>query len=106
LHAKVFVVDRQHAFVGSFNFDPRSARINTELGVIIDSTEIAEDILVRTEAGFTTQAFEVFLNDRGKVRWRGMDNGQKVVLKKEPQTTWGRRFKAGFFRMLPIQGQL
>jgi hypothetical protein len=49
---------------------------------------------------------EVFLNEKGKLRWRGYDNGQEVILDKEPQTTWGQRFMAGFYRILPIRGQL
>ena len=42
LHAKTFAVDRRRVFVGSFNFDPRSAKLNTEMGVIIDSASLAE----------------------------------------------------------------
>ena len=42
LHAKVFVFDRERVFVGSMNFDQRSLRVNTELGFIIDSREIAQ----------------------------------------------------------------
>ena len=41
LHAKTFVVDEQRVFVGSFNFDPRSKHLNTELGLVIDSPELA-----------------------------------------------------------------
>jgi putative cardiolipin synthase len=106
LHTKAFVVDRQQAFIGSFNFDPRSANINTELGVIIHSTKIAAEIVDTIEAKTATEAFEVFLNEKGKLRWRGMDNGEEIILDKEPQTTWGRRFMAGLYRMLPIRGQL
>jgi len=41
------------------------------------------------------------------VRWRGYDDdGTEVILDKEPQTTWGQRFGAGFMRILPIRGQL
>jgi putative cardiolipin synthase len=106
LHTKAFVVDRKEAFIGSFNFDPRSANINTELGVIIRSSEIAAEVMDLIESNTENEAFEVFLNEKGKLRWRGMDNGQEFVLKKEPQTTWGQRFMAGFYRILPIRGQL
>ena len=95
------------AFIGSFNFDPRSANINTELGVIIRSPKIAEDLATVVEKNASTGAYEVFLNDKGKVRWRSTDgDGQEVILDKEPQTTWGQRFAAGFYRILPIRGQL
>ena len=107
LHTKAFAVDRKEAFIGSFNFDPRSANINTELGVIIRSPAIAEELVATVEIKAATQAFEVFLNEKGKLRWRGVDSdGQQVIYDKEPQTTWGQRFAAGFYRMLPIRGQL
>jgi hypothetical protein len=35
-----------------------------------------------------------------------MDDGQEIILVKEQQTAWGQRFVAGFYRMLPIRGQL
>jgi putative cardiolipin synthase len=106
LHTKAFVVDRREAFIGSFNFDPRSANINTELGVIIRSPEIAAEVADMVESNRDAESFEVFLNEKGKLRWRGMDNGQEIVLTKEPQTTWGQRFMAGFYRILPIRSQL
>ncbi len=107
LHTKAFVVDRQEAFIGSFNFDPRSANINTELGVIIRSPQIAEDLAAFVDTNASVKAYEVFLNEKGKVRWRGTDSdGQEVIHDKEPQTTWGQRFAAGFYRILPIRGQL
>jgi len=106
LHTKAFVVDRREAFIGSFNFDPRSANINTELGVIIRSPEIAAQVADLVYANKDAEAWEVFLNEKGKLRWRGFDNGQEVILEKEPQTSWGQRFMAGFYRILPIRGQL
>ncbi|MEH6551475.1 MAG: phospholipase D family protein [Pseudomonadales bacterium] len=106
LHTKAFVVDRKEAFIGSFNFDPRSANINTELGVIIRSPEIATEMADSVDKNKAKQTFEVFLNQKGQLRWKGILNGEEVVLDKEPQTTWGQRFMAGFYRMLPIRGQL
>ena len=107
LHTKAFVVDRKEAFIGSFKLDPRSANINTELGVIISSPKIAEELVATVETHAATDAFEVFLNEKGKLRWRGIDgDGQEVIFNKEPQTTWGQRFAAGFYRILPIRGQL
>ncbi len=50
LHAKVFVIDRQRVFAGSMNFDQRSFDINTEIGLIIDSPQIASEITARFEA--------------------------------------------------------
>ena len=106
LHTKAFIVDRREIFIGSFNFDPRSARINTELGVIIRSPEMADQTAKIIEAVIAEQTYEVFLNEKGKLRWRGLENGQEIILDKEPQTTWSQRFAAGFMRFLPIRGQL
>jgi len=106
LHTKAFVVDRRDVFIGSFNFDPRSANINTELGVIIRSPELGETMAAAVMKALPGQAFEVVLNENDKLRWHGLDNGEEVILDKEPHTTWWMRFKAGFMRILPIRGQL
>jgi putative cardiolipin synthase len=101
LHTKAFIVDDKEVFIGSFNFDPRSANINTELGVIIHDPEMALLFGALIEDALRKQTYEVFLNERGKVRWRGYVNGEEVIYDKEPETTWGQRFKAGFARILP-----
>lgn len=106
LHTKAFIVDRRQLFIGSFNWDPRSAYINTELGVIIDSPELSQGLAERLDKALPEQTYEVFLTEQGKIRWRGLENGKVVVLNKEPETGFWRRFKAGFMRILPIRGQL
>ena len=106
LHTKVFVVDEQELFIGSFNFDPRSANINTESGVIIYSPDLARQFVEGVDAALGQQTYELFLNDAGKLRWRSRRDGELEVLTKEPQTTWGQRFVAGLVRFLPIRGQL
>ncbi len=106
LHTKAFVVDRRQLFIGSFNFDPRSAFINTELGVIIDSPRLAKEFATLIDESLPTKAWEVFLNEDGKLRWRGMQDGQVKITRKEPQTNAWQRFVAGFYRLLPIRGQL
>jgi putative cardiolipin synthase len=106
LHTKAFIIDRREIFIGSFNFDPRSANINTELGVIIRSPELSETAAEALTAALAEQTYEVFLNENGKLRWRGIENGQEIIHEKEPQTTWSQRFSAGFMRILPIRGQL
>ncbi len=106
LHTKAFVVDRKELFVGSFNWDPRSVNINTELGVIMKSPELAEKVAGIIDRYRDTKAYAVILNEKGKLRWVDRSSGEDVILTKEPDTTWGRRFNAGFMRILPIRGQL
>ncbi len=44
LHVKAMVIDRERVFIGSMNFDPRSTQINSEMGVIVDSPGLAEQL--------------------------------------------------------------
>jgi putative cardiolipin synthase len=101
LHTKAYIVDDEHLFIGSFNFDPRSADLNTELGVIIHDPELATIFAVFIDEALPTQAFEVFLNEDGKIRWRGYHNGEETLYDKEPETTWGQRFSAWLARIIP-----
>jgi putative cardiolipin synthase len=105
LHTKAFIVDDKEVFIGSFNFDPRSANLNTELGVIIYDPELALLYSVAVDEHLRDQTYEVYLNEDGKLRWRGYEDGQEVIYDKEPETTWGQRFMAGFARIIP-QSQL
>ncbi|MDX1507208.1 MAG: phospholipase D family protein [Woeseiaceae bacterium] len=106
LHTKAFIVDRRETFIGSFNFDPRSANINTELGVIIEDPELSTFFAERIDEVSTESAYQVFLNQDGKLRWRGWKDGEEVVFDKEPETSWWTRFKANLVRILPIKRQL
>jgi len=101
LHTKSFIVDDKEVFIGSFNFDPRSAYLNTELGVIIRDAELAMVYSGLIDDALQDQTYEVFLNEKGKVRWRGYEDGEEVIYDKEPDTTWGQRFSAGFARIVP-----
>jgi putative cardiolipin synthase len=106
LHTKAFVVDRKSVFIGSFNFDPRSVNINTELGVIIHDPTLASFFVDSFNSKLPTQTYEVFLNAKEQLRWRTYNDGQEVTFDKEPETTWGDRFKVGIVRILPVRGQL
>ena len=106
LHTKAFLIDRHLIFVGSFNFDPRSANLNTESGVIIESQRLGEEFGGTFDSGVRSQTYELSLNDSGKLRWRGFEDDREVIYKKEPKSTWGQRFIAGLVRLLPVKGQL
>ena len=106
MHTKAFIVDRKSVFIGSFNFDPRSANLNTELGVIIHDPKLATLFAEAVVAAYPNETYEVFLNEKEKLRWRGFRGGSEVIYEKEPETTWGQRFSVGFVRILPIRGQL
>lgn len=106
LHTKAYIVDREHVFIGSFNFDPRSADLNTEMGVIIHDAALAERYASALESDHDAFAYAVFLDEKGRVRWRGTAGGPEVIYTREPETTWWDRFKVGFAGLFPIKRQL
>jgi putative cardiolipin synthase len=73
LHAKTFAIDGRRIFVGSFNFDPRSARLNTEMGVVIESRTLARRLVERLDRDLPAIAWEVRLRDDGALEW--IDHG-------------------------------
>jgi cardiolipin synthase C len=106
LHAKAYVIDRRYVFVGSLNLDPRSVELNTELGLIIDSTELAEQICANIETAMDPSTSWTLAIEDGDLVWNGVRNGQPVPFTKEPDTSWWTRFKVGVSGILPIEGQL
>ena len=106
LHTKAFFVDGKLTFIGSFNFDPRSANLNTESGVLIKSEKLTSGFMQLVDEGVGEKTYELFLDGNGKLRWRGYEDGQEVIYKKEPESTWFQRFVAGIVRVLPVKSQL
>jgi len=98
LHAKTFGVDRSRIFVGSFNFDPRSARLNTEMGVVIESAVLAVQLSDALDRDLPRDAYEVRLAE-DKLQW--IDGN--VHHTSEPGAGWLRRIWIGFLSLLPIE---
>jgi len=106
LHAKAFVADRQRLFVGTFNFDPRSAYINTEMGVIIENPPLAREWADDVITALPANTYRLTLNDKGALRWTGQENGETVVYKHEPETGFWQRFRVNLLKIMPIKNQL
>ena len=106
LHTKAFLVDGKKTFIGSFNFDPRSVNLNTESGVLIDSEAMTVLFAQGIAAGTREKAYELFLDENDKLRWRGHQDNQEVIYTNEPESTWAQRFIAAIVRILPIKSQL
>jgi len=106
LHTKAFLVDRKGLFIGSFNWDPRSMNINTELGVIINSASLGAAATEQIEETLATQAYEVVLDENDNLRWLDKSGDKVMVHDKEPDTSWWKRFTTGFMRILPGKSQL
>jgi putative cardiolipin synthase len=106
LHSKVMVVDTSRLFVGSFNLDPRSAKINTEMGLLVSSPELAAEFIAGVDSVLETLTYRVTLNDKGKLAWHYTGDGKNIVKTKEPETSWWRRTNVWFLGLLPIEDQL
>lgn len=107
LHAKLFVMDRKTSFVGSMNLDPRSATINTEFGAIIDSPEIAREIIRVIDIDRLQSAYRLRLGKNGTgIEWLGMDDDKEVVLTTEPDTSLWLRIKSWLLSPLVPEEQL
>ncbi|WP_430795483.1 phospholipase D family protein [Achromobacter spanius] len=103
LHAKTFAVDGQRIFVGSFNFDPRSARLNTELGFVIDSPTLARHIADAFNQEVPRTAYRVRLDDMGKLYWEEQRDGQIIRHDREPGASLWQRMTVWFASMLPLE---
>jgi putative cardiolipin synthase len=106
LHTKAFTVDRTFGFVGSFNFDPRSISLNTEMGVLFRDAELANEIrTVVAEETAPERSYLLSLKD-GRLVWQ--DRGQPRVRTwtQEPRASAWRRIVAMVIGLLPIESQL
>jgi len=106
LHAKTFVADRELVFVGSFNLDPRSINLNTELGLVVESPETAARLVDRFEEAVQPGVSWRLALDDGGLAWEGEQDGETVLLRDEPDATWKARLAVRVLGWLPIEGQL
>jgi putative cardiolipin synthase len=100
LHAKTYAVDGRAIFVGSFNLDPRSARLNTELGVVIESAELASRLPAKLDQAYPTMAYRLALDENGEIEWFGA-NGE--VFHSDPGSSWWDRLVVRIGSWLPIE---
>lgn len=114
LHGKVYVIDRRDVILGSFNLDPRSVRLNTELAIVVHSPEFAERMAgIFDRATLPRVSFRVELVPPGTtpptptpptmpaLRWVGEENGQPRTFDVEPYASFWRNSVAGAFTLLP-----
>ncbi|KPD22495.1 phospholipase D family protein [Idiomarina abyssalis] len=102
LHAKTVAVDAKRVFVGSFNFDPRSAQINTESGLLIESVEMAERINAMFEHELPLRTYEARLNRFYKLYWLDKSKIPALRLYKEPGAGIWRRLAVWLTARLPV----
>lgn len=107
LHTKAFLVDSKIGFVGSFNFDPRSANLNTEMGIIFEEPAIVQALQREFNMKMSRDfSYQVVLQD-GQLRWLDENqNDEPVIWEHDPQSKWWQRWVATIVGYLPIESQL
>jgi putative cardiolipin synthase len=108
LHAKTLVYDRKAVFVGSFNLDPRSENLNTEIGIVVESPElgriVADSILNDMAPG---NAWRVRLNDEGETEWVTRQDGKEAIEPgSEPLSSSNRKLEADLAEPLTPSSQM
>jgi putative cardiolipin synthase len=106
LHTKAFTVDGRYFFIGSFNWDPRSIDINTEMGLYLDAPDITGLALERFERSLPTLAYRLRLTEAGDIEWIAQKNGQEVIYQDEPGVSFWRQLSSDLYGLLPIEDQL
>jgi putative cardiolipin synthase len=115
LHAKTGVFDQEALYVGSSNLDPRSGKLNTELGILFQSETLAKGLTDWFDANKARIAYRVTLDRthcadklpcQGRLRWIDDAEDREVVYLKDPETGILTRFFVGLVGLLPIEEQL
>ncbi len=98
LHVKAMVIDRERVFIGSMNLDPRSWGINSEMGVVVESPELAEKLAAVMDRGMLPEnSWRVELDPKGDLRWV---SGSEV-LTRQPALGSMQRLQDFFFQLFP-----
>ena len=98
LHTKAVVVDRDTVYIGSLNLDPRSIELNTEMGMVVVSPGLAEEVAAIAERDMRPEnSWQVRLDEHGKLLW---ESSSGVVTRQPAQNGW-QRFQAWIFGILP-----
>jgi putative cardiolipin synthase len=120
LHAKAYVIDRSILVIGSMNLDPRSAKLNTELALVIHSKPIAEEAarlfangispkmswrVQLASAAVTEELWRTGAPQSGLV-WTTEANGDLVTYNFDPEAGFYRNAMTGLFMLLPVDKQL
>lgn len=102
LHTKALVVDAALGFVGSFNLDPRSAALNTEMGTFVRDPGIAREVAAEHARLADPMVSWRVVWEEGRLAWRD----GAACHHQEPEAGLGRRLLAGLVRWLPVEEQL
>ena len=100
LHAKLAVVDQRWLYIGSMNMDHRSAHCNTEIGLIVDSPELAGEVANLLQREQLSRSYRVRMaGEPRRLQWVVPTGGNQVVLHSEPALNWGRQLRMSVLSM-------
>jgi cardiolipin synthase C len=105
LHAKTFAFDRRIGFIGSFNLDPRSSKLNTEMGVLFNCPALAKRLPEQTERDLVRNTYRVQL-EHNRVIWTTREGDKQVRYNSEPEVGLWKRIKVSVLGWLPIESLL
>lgn len=111
LHAKTYMVDRHLLFIGSLNLDPRSARLNTEMGIVVDSAALCDMLGKSIDDALLDVAYQVVLETnpdtgREEIAWVTREDGVLRTYRSEPDMSGWNKVEQGFLRLLPVESEL
>ena len=112
LHGKLFVFDRAKIFIGSMNFDQRSMHLNTEIGLLVDSPELAQQVAARFDAmAQPVNAYRLALapdnvGSGTHLVWRTQEGGDEIEYASEPARSDWQRAALHLLSLLPWEDEL
>jgi cardiolipin synthase C len=98
LHAKSLEIDQKTVFIGSLNMDARSARINSELGLVIRSPEIARQVTSLLDDISVDGSYKLSLDHDNRIVWTSGEPGAEKTWHTDPETTTAQRFALKLLR--------
>ncbi len=103
LHSKLLLIDDQMSYIGSANLDPRSLRLNTEMGLLIKSDEFNKLVREVIALDFHQRnAWHLQAQDNGNLMWVADD----AVLEEQPAESTLQRLEDWFLSILPIEDEM
>lgn len=108
LHSKVYVIDGRHTIIGSFNLDPRSVELNTEMAIVIHSEELSQQVQkMFARAIQPNVSYHLMFDQSGKeLRWQGIEKGKKLRYSHDPHSGVWRNIQNFVVTILPVEDQL
>lgn len=103
LHAKTFAIDGARVFIGSFNFDPRSATLNCEMGFLINSPTLASDLHNAFDTTLEQVSYRPSLTPEGNMVWRESGGGKMRIYQQEPGANWAEQVALVLIGLLPVE---